>query len=347
VGKNNNIIEINGIKYDAKTGAAMPRANGHHATPAKQPLQTAVKRPTMSDVVRNPASHAAARAPKPSSTLMRHSVKKPSPTPRKHSKAQGHTTAVTTPTGSKPLVKQSINRVDDNLLLKAKRFPQSKLIQHFSQVTSDSNKFAAISPPAPLSTSPVSPNRPAQAQRKAPSKPQTTAELLDHALRHATSHEQKDHAKPKKKRGLKIASTAALLLVVLGVVISQQIPNVKLHMASAAAGFHASLPDYKPAGYRLSRMDSNSGVVATTFQSNSDQRQYTLTQKTSNWDSQALLDNFVAGHDKKYKVVEAAGRTVYIYGDHNATWVNAGIWYIVQSDGSLTNKQLSDLASSL
>jgi hypothetical protein len=72
-----------------------------------------------------------------------------------------------------------------------------------------------------------------------------------------------------------------------------------------------------------------------------------LTQTASNWDSQALKENFVATVGKDYQVVQSAGRTIYTYGDNNATWVNGGIWYKIDSAGSLTSVELVDLATSM
>jgi hypothetical protein len=94
-------------------------------------------------------------------------------------------------------------------------------------------------------------------------------------------------------------------------------------------------------------MDSGPGVVATEFKSNSDDRAYNLTQKQSDWTSRELYDNYVKPLDAKAISAQAGGRTVYFYGDGNATWVNAGIWYLVQSHGSLDNRQLLALAESL
>lgn len=339
----NNILEINGVKYDARTGATL-----HHSPKPKQPVQLhpAIKRPTMSDVVRNPGKHAG-RAPKPSSTLMRKTVKKPAPGQRKHSAAQGHLDTVAARPSNALVPKKSAARVDDKLLAKAKRIPKSNLIQHFSPVTSDF-KPATMQPltatPQPVATPQP---RPAATRPKAHSKPQTTAELLDNALRNARGHEEPAPAKRKKHRGLRITASIVIALVMIGIVGVQQAPNIKLHMASAKAGIHAGLPSERPAGFSMGQVTTSDGVVSTTFNSNSDQRHYTLVQQASDWDSQALRDNFVVGHDKSYKTESAAGRTVYVYGDHNATWVNAGIWYIVQSDGALSDRQLIDLASSL
>jgi hypothetical protein len=72
-----------------------------------------------------------------------------------------------------------------------------------------------------------------------------------------------------------------------------------------------------------------------------------LTEKTSAWNSATLRDNFVASNAKTYQTVETGGRTIYLYGQNQASWVNGGIWYQVQSNGALSNHQLVELATSL
>lgn len=118
-------------------------------------------------------------------------------------------------------------------------------------------------------------------------------------------------------------------------------------MASAKAGFSASLPQYRPAGYNMSQLDYGDGVIAAQFRDKDNGSRYTITQKPSSWDSATLRDSFVAPADARYRTVEAAGRTVYFYGEHNATWINGGVWYQVQTDGSLSDSQMVELATSL
>jgi len=60
-----------------------------------------------------------------------------------------------------------------------------------------------------------------------------------------------------------------------------------------------------------------------------------------------LLSNFITPSYPQHQTVQASGLTIYLYNDHSATWVNGGIWYVVQSDGSLNDRQLIDLATSL
>ena len=87
--------------------------------------------------------------------------------------------------------------------------------------------------------------------------------------------------------------------------------------------------------------------MAAQFHSNSDGRGYTITQKRSSLDSGSLRDGFVAPTDAHYQEAEAGGLTIYLYGNRNATWVNGGIWYVVQANGSFSDRQLIELATSL
>ena len=327
--KKNTIIEINGKQYNALTGAAM---SGTPATP--------VKKPTMHDVVRHTGRNASGHSPKTSATLMRHAVKKPAALPKNRIKPSAVHAAAKRPL-AEVVVSQSVTGLDERRLQTAGRIPKSKSISHFTALPM-ANVSQLIQPVAPM---PVRP--PAPATRRS-ARPKTTADVLEQALQSATSHQQKPLKKPRQQHSrLRVSVGTVVVLLVAGVVGSQQLPNLRLHMASAKAGFNASLPDYQPAGYSLGQLSYSQGVVASRFNSNSDSRAYTLLQKKSTWDSQALRDNFVAPADKNYQTVESAGRTIYLYGEHNASWVNGDIWYQIQSNGSLSNQQLVKLASSL
>jgi hypothetical protein len=107
------------------------------------------------------------------------------------------------------------------------------------------------------------------------------------------------------------------------------------------------LPGYQPAGYSLGQLSYSAGSVATQFESNSDGRHYTLTQKASPWDNQTLLDSYVKPNNAHYEAVPTGDLTIYLYGNGAASWINHGLWYTVQSDGSLTHDQLVSLAKSL
>lgn len=287
---------------------------------------------------------------------MRQAVKKPGPGPKRQFKAQGHANESARQPLSAVVVKNYVKELDQKRLRHASQVAKSHLISHFMAPTiTGPRDFIASRPGTAVSSSRGARGTNSaivRARRAAiPSKhPSTTAELLDRALRQATSHQEPPPTGPtrhnKAKRGAGIGAAIMLSVLVLGVVVNQNLPNVRLQMASAKAGFNAGLPDYRPAGYSLSSLDYSGGVVATQFKSNSDDRRYTITQKTSSWDSDTLRDSFVAPAGPHYQTVETAGRTIYLYNEHDATWVNGGIWYVIQSDGSLNDRQLVELATS-
>ena len=350
--KNNNIIEINGRRYDARSGepldggasktvqpaATAAKPTAHPAVPAK-PVHQAVKRPTMHDVVRAKPKQAAARKPQPAKTLMRSAVKKPSDSLKRHVKAQSHTGALV----KQPAIaaKPSVARLDEKRLKVAKRIPKSELVSHFGAASQTSSFQPVYNQPAP---------QPISFPKPAVSGPPTTADILQHALEQANSHRQAAPKRPRRNRLGRISglSAAAMGLTLLaGFAVSHNLTGAKLQVASAKAGFAASLPGYQPAGYSVGELHYSPGVVAINYQSNSDQRHYTLTEKQSSWDSEALQDLFVASNGQSYQKVEAGGRTIFIYGQHDATWVSGGIWYQVHTDGALSDRQLIDLALSL
>ncbi|MEK7594022.1 MAG: hypothetical protein AAB436_00060 [Patescibacteria group bacterium] len=328
--KTNNIIEINGKRYDATTGNLLD-------APAKTTKPSPSRRSVdgVKHSSRKPA-HAKVHQPAPSQTLMRHAVKKPSQTAKTSKlRAQGHTESPAKLPVAEITISKSIDRLDTKRLQHAKKVHKSQLISRFGATVSTKPFVEVADKPA---DEPIAHKKSAQ------------DELLERALENATGHEQKHKKQPKHSRAKRTAGIAGAMVLaigVLGIVTTQNLPNARLQMASAKAGFDAALPEYRPAGYSMGKVNYSDGVVATQFNSNSDQRNYTITQKQTSWDSQALRDSFVAPADANYQTAEANGRTVYIYGEHNATWVNGGIWYQIQSNGSLSDRQLVDLASSL
>lgn len=277
---------------------------------------------------------------------MRHAVKKPKAA-AKHLK----NTNLTRQPVSDIAVKKSVKQIDSRRLRKAQAISQSKLIHHFAPLTVNGDSIQVkVHPALPLTPSaqtiePI--NLHPQHRPVHKTKPRTTADLLEHALNNATSHQQPPHLAKKRSHKGKAAAATAAFLVVVGYLGYQQLPEFRLHMAATRAGISASLPGYKPAGYSMAQLNYSPGTVTSRFNSNSDQRAYIITEKASSWDSQSLLENFVSPADKHYQVVTTGGRTVFVYGRGNATWVDGGIWYQIQGGDSLSNDQLVQLAGSL
>lgn len=361
--KTNNTIKINGNTYDAITGEVLggdtstdtsestatagaiikpsPVVTSHKATaPAHNP-----KRVTNARQKARPA----ARTPQPSKTLMRHSVRKPSHAANSHDKTHLSRTSKLAAASTTISIKKSAHHVDEKRLQHAKSISKSHKIKKFSKTEPVAHQPAHPKPHQVQHH--ITTTHPRRATHHKPAhRPKTSADLLQEALHHATSHKQpapKQHlSRSHRIAGLSVLVVATGLL--LGLVVIQSTPAIKMRVASAKAGFAASLPGDSPAGFHMSDLSYGAGAVAMNYDSNSDSdRTFSITQKSSSWDSTTLRDTFVEKNDKNFSVIEDGGLTVFLYGDNNATWVSNGVWYQVQGNGSLSDRQLVDIAKSL
>lgn len=214
----NNIIEINGRRYDARTGEPLPGGISHvNAFRRSDSTKSATPPPTKTvptnDVAGSkPAPKAAPTAAKTrvhdaikaqpqsrrqqrSKTLMRASVAKPSASLKRHAKVQSHTDALVDKPASRLQPKASAHRVNEGRLRRAQGTTKSQAVARFSQPTGP-----APQPPTAVPTPTYRPHQlPATDQpdipRQGPARAtepaslrQSTAELLEHALQEATSH---------------------------------------------------------------------------------------------------------------------------------------------------------------
>ena len=322
-------IDINGTKYDATTGERINVVVKVSPSSAKPHVEQA----------RTPAKHVPAHAPTHTQTLMRRAVKKPSDAT--HFRAQTPADLALKPFGD-VVVSKSAKRLDIVRLHRSQNVSLSSNVHHFSSQAVPTLDQIAVPTQLPSVHHPKAVT--ANQQRS-----KTTADLLEQALQHATSHEQPYHIiqQSRSGRGLQIAGSSLVALLLVGAISYQYMPKFRVHMASAKAGFAASLPNHQPAGYRLGQVNYSAGEVATQFKSNSSSDAYTLTQKASLLDSSSLLQTVVVPVDPHYRSVQAAGETIYLYGSHNAAWVNAGVAYQIQSNGTLSDRQLVEIATSL
>lgn len=162
------------------------------------------------------------------------------------------------------------------------------------------------------------------------------------SLRHRASH--KLQVSP---RTLNIATGVFVTLIIGGFLMYRNIPNIALKLASTRAGVNAKLPEYEPTGYNLAGpVQYTKGAVTLNYQSPESHGNYQITQKSSDWTSQSLLENFVASREP-YQTFQDKGRTIYIYRGNNATWVSGGVWYHIEGDADLTADQLLRIVSGL
>lgn len=182
------------------------------------------------------------------------------------------------------------------------------------------------------SNKPVAPKKPVAT----PKKPSPTK-----------SQSEKPAKSPKSVKRIVIALVcAAACIAALVGFIKLNIPTISVHFAASQVGIDASYPSYIPSDYTLSSVGAENGQVMMLFKGSND-KSFRLSEEKSSWDSNALLNNFVKSEWDDYSTAREQGLTIYVSGS-NATWVNGGILYrILADDGTLSKKQIYDLATSL
>lgn len=145
-----------------------------------------------------------------------------------------------------------------------------------------------------------------------------------------------------------VLGVAIIGIIASAVFINNHLTNVEFYLASSKVGFTATMPSIKPSGYDLAGISTGSGVIETSFKSNTDGRAYTISEKQSNMTSGSLQNGYVTNQaGLNYQTLTAGSKTIYVYGSHNATWVSGGIWYVIQDNNSLSYSQIINIANSM
>lgn len=145
----------------------------------------------------------------------------------------------------------------------------------------------------------------------------------------------------------RILTTAAAIAIMGGYIWLQNYPKLALQNASNQAGVSASLPGYLPSSYNLIATKTSPGLVTLDFTSPSVSEVLKIAQHRTSWDSNSLLDNFVAKQADAYSTVHGQGLTIYVFGQNQATWVNHGVWYSIEGASKLSREQILKIAYSL
>lgn len=159
-------------------------------------------------------------------------------------------------------------------------------------------------------------------------------------------------SKKESKTGSKVASVGLSLagVALLGLYVWQiNYPNLALKVAGSKAGISASLPSYMPNGWKISGdIQTNPGSIGYKLTTNGGDKSISVSQVRSDWDSQALAENYLSTNTRKYTALQSEGLTIYLYNDNQASWVNHGTWYKIEGDTkSLSQDQIIKMATSL
>ena len=347
----NNNITIKGNVYDAETGnildaqrsARTPAAaasNFHSGTQKSHTLQRKyIKKPRTIDSV----------AP----------VRAATPAGIKENSAARSSQRLAAERSTPQIIRRSkrTRRVQD--------IRRSSNIAHFAKATT------ATKPPVKRPTTPETPDIAPTAnqleqtarQRQAIIKQQQTRSVLpsqvikQQAIQEATdkmlTRQQRKEVKPTKnfslwRRLVSVGSTAIAVLLLGAYFTYINMPALSTRIAASQAGINASYPNYQPSGYSLNGpVAYQQGSVIMKFAANGSNENFTLAQTRSEWDSSAVLENYIKPKSRdKYTTTAANGLTIYSYGTH-AAWVNAGILYTVDGNAELAPEQIQKIAASL
>lgn len=163
----------------------------------------------------------------------------------------------------------------------------------------------------------------------------------------------KHHVKATQKRSkfsrVMSVMSASVAVLLLGAYFTYlNMPALSTRVAAAQAGINATYPGYSPTGYSLNGpVAYQQGSVTMKFAANAGPQNYTLSQTHTDWDSSALLEDYVApqaGND--YITTTSGGLTIYSYNS-TSVWVNNGILYTINGNSSLSDEQIQRIAASL
>lgn len=152
-----------------------------------------------------------------------------------------------------------------------------------------------------------------------------------------------------QRRGFAIAAGMAVIsLALLGYLVHLNLPDISVRVTAMQTGIEKIYPSYVPTNYRLDGLvKEDAGRVTMNFK-NDEGKKFTLMEEKSNWDSAAVLSNYVKknwGND--YSIAKGQGLTIYVSGA-NAAWVNGGVFYVITDEGgNLSASDLHDIAVSL
>lgn len=333
------IIELNGKRYDAITGKMVI------AKPTKS-IVSAIKSASLDGfaravkpILRNGNAVSPHQIEK-SKTLMRKIAKPPQP--------KSHSTANSLKTSS--LIRKSPSVISSLTLSKAQAIKKSAFVRRFSDMTSTSgqknlpevNQETTSRLQAIVTATSVKINPLEQGLAKADSHNQ----LKHKKMRIGTRVAKKLHISP---RALSTSSFIFAGLVIIGFFAFQNISNISMRLSSSRAGVKGSIPGYQPSGFGLKGGISYSpGQIVLGYNSNSDDRNFKITQSTSSWNSETLVENYDAlKGDATYQTIPVKGKTIYLFDGSNATWVDGGIWYKIEGNSKLNSDQLLNIANSL
>lgn len=258
------------------------------------------------------------------------------------------------PAETHPVVRRASHRSPD-MTLRQRRIVPNRLQQQLPQPTSAVNN----NPPtqAPIQAKTQVQNRAETQTHKAQKQTTKPAHIIkNEAIYKALNTELASNTQAKKAnkerktsrwgKFMSLASASLAIVLLAGYFTYLSMPNISIRMAAVQSGVNAKYPSYRPDGYALNGPISfKDGEVSMRFAYAGTEKGFTLTQQRSNWDSAAVKHHASTKSDDTM-ITTVDGLTIYTYGN-NATWVNGGVLYTMESDAPLSSSQIQRVATSM
>ncbi|HET6622787.1 MAG TPA: DUF4367 domain-containing protein, partial [Candidatus Saccharimonadales bacterium] len=233
---------------------------------------------------------------------------------------------------------------------------RSHMISKFAPSAEPSKPVETVAENQPVTI--VRPHHVARATRPPITKPATKLssselkrQLIAKRLAEVDTKTRPSEVKVKQHRKrfsvMPIVSGAFALVLLAGYLTYLNMPSLSVRVAAAQSNVAATYPGYQPDGYHLDGpVAYETGEVELNFKANQGTAAFTVAQRNSTWNSQAVYDNYVAKQGQSYQINTRQGITIYTYGN-NAAWVNGGIFYTISGSAPLSNDQLLHIATSM
>ena len=350
MGKQPSIIELNGQKYDALTGKRISSSSQPVPRPrvvsdiAPAPKHHSQRTHTPSVQVHKTVQH--------SSTLMRHSVKKPSVQPKS---ASTHVAV-----NNEPKV---VNSHPSTSMHRASQIQKSPVISRFGDISPVAQHHKSGDKHHPVLEVAKAPSAPPVIQAKAAHHKTTSEELIQKSLNSIVNPQKplthkrtklRHRAAKRLKVSTKVINFAAGGMAVLllgGFFAYQNVPNLAVRYAGMKAGINARLPSYHPTAFTVDKsVRYSAGQVAVSYNSNTDDRSYVITQKKTDWNSSELEAFMAKEAGKALQSYATDDGTIYIQNDNTkvvASTIEDGLLKNVSGDASLNTDQVIKIVSSM
>lgn len=348
--KAKNSIIINGRTYDAVTGMPLdgiPQKTGPQPTPVHEPAAPA-RPPHRAFVDIGPVRSTPAKKPSGQPRAQ-------TPSQAMHQRTQKSQT-LHRATLARPVAQAQVRSAAISKFAPAQ--PAAKPVAHpIKPITKKVMAHQPADAPATMHPAVAKALATMQATGTAPAKPaeaRSSKELKEMLIKERLAEVSPQKQKVKKgflksRPRLTTILTSSLAVLLLGGYLTYiNLPNISMRVAATRAGVAANFPNYKPDSFSFAGPITYSpGEVNINFDSNTNDSSFTLKQRNSSWDSQAVLDNYVAERTEKSPLTyHEKGLTIYAF-DNQAAWVNGGLLYTIDGNAQLSSEQLLRLATSM